>query len=96
MKRKIVTLLTALSLTFALTGCGGNTVINEAGKEVPKIGNFIEISHVQDGTDFFRIVYDEDTKLVYYYVESGYRGALCPYWITDENGNQKIRVYEGE
>lgn len=91
MKRKIVALLTALSLTFALTGCG-----NEAGEEVPKIGNFIEISHVRDGTDFFRIVYDEDTRLVYYYVESGYGGALCPYWIIDENGNQKIRVYEGE
>ncbi len=84
MKRRIISLVMALliiSLAVVLTACSATT--NKADFTSGDISNFKNV----EGEDF--LVYDRDTKVVYYLFStcSGYNGYgyLAPY--IGENGN---------
>lgn len=96
MKKKLVIL--SATLCLLLTGCG-ETVVNEYGNEVAKMGPYIEISHFE-GTDpygnrcGFMIVYREDTKIVYEIAIKGYGINIQELHSYDEDGHPILQFYD--
>ena len=97
MKKISAILITILCL--CLTGCG-ETITNEYGNEVSKIGPYIEISR-EEGTDFFGnyyyfiIAYDENTNIVYQLaIGGGYRFNIMELHSFDEEGHPILQFYE--
>lgn len=96
MKKRIAILATILCL--CLTGCG-ETIANEYGNTVSKIGPYIEISR-EEGTDFygnnydFVIAYDENTNIVYQLTIAKYRFNAMELHSFDEEGHPILQFYE--
>lgn len=88
----------ATVLCLCLTGCG-ETIVNEYGNTVSKIGPYIEISR-EEGTDFcgnhyyFVIAYDENTNIVYQLTIAGYRFNAMELHSFDEKGHPVLQFYE--
>ena len=80
-----------------MTGCA-----TQESEEIRDIGNFISFKEIQyydiniDGdTQYY--VYDKDTKIVYLYFKGTYSTSLCPYYITNDNGEVVHALYfDGE
>lgn len=96
MKKRMAILATILCLS--LTGCG-ETIVNEYGNTVAKMGPYIEISR-EEGTDpfgnhyYFMTVYREDTKIVYEIAVRGYGTSIQELHSYDEDGNAVLQFYE--
>ena len=85
MKKIIILVL----LTLMLTGC--ETTIYKTNNEV-YWDKFIEIEerhHIEYG--YLRIVYDKDTKVMYYLIKDTYSRAMSPIY----NADGTVMVYEG-
>lgn len=109
MRKKILTCLLSLGIVFC-SGCGNaETVVNEYGFEVAKMGPYIEIGH-EDGviptswnTDpniRFYSVYDKNTKIMYKItvnINNSYdRGITIMYdFDYDEEGYPILKFYDG-
>ena len=96
-KTKTILLVTILLTLTLLTGCGEKVVDNN-GETKRKFGSFIEISHQEyyDNKSNYNkeyIVYDKDTKLVYYYVTGSQRLSITPYNIVLEDGTIAQAIY---
>lgn len=95
MKKKLAVLGTTLCLL--LTGCG-ETIVNEYGNEVSKVGPYIEISQTTgylDGNCYrFITVYREDTKVVYEIAVRGYGMNIQELHTYDEDGHPVLQFYE--
>ena len=84
MKKNI--LLVLFVILLALCGCRKN-----AGDEV--YDKFIVISRESSTWDIdLYTIYDKDTYVMYYYVNSSYKFDLCPIY----NSNGEIMIYEGD
>lgn len=96
MKKKIAAMV--IAMTMLLGGCG-ETIINEYGNEVVKIGPYIEIS-CQEGYDpnsnhyYFRTMYHEKSKIVYYVTTSGYRFDVTEAHEYDDEGHPIMLFYK--
>jgi len=96
MKKKIAILATVLCL--CLTGCG-ETIVNEYGNTVAKIGPYIEISR-EEGSDpfgnhyYFITAYNENTKIVYEIAVRSYSTTIQELYSYDEDGYPILQFYE--
>ena len=83
-------LLVCLVSTVLLVGCK-TTVTTEANRDF--WDKFTVIEHhynLEDGHLY--IIYDNDTKVMYYYVESGYSDSISPIYNSDGT----IKIYIGD
>lgn len=98
-KKKFKIKISAITITMAilLNGCG-EKIVNEYGNKVAKIGPYIEIT-CQDGRDssnnyyYFRTMYHEKTKIVYYITTSNYRFDITEAHGYDEEGHPVLLFY---
>lgn len=98
MNRRIIFFIVAIiSITILLSGCGKYTV-NEQGKTVAQLGDFIEVNQTyfedewgNTGTQY--LVYHKDTKIMYIIIERQSGVALSPHYIQDKNGKAKIAIF---
>ena len=95
MLKKIIA--TALLCGSLMTGCA-----TQESEEIRDIGNFISFKEIQyydnDANPHVQYyVYDKDTKIVYLYIRRSYSTSLCPYYITNDNGEVVHALYiDGE
>jgi len=91
-------LLIASLIMMILAGCGREQYIDEQGKSNDLIGGrFVVVDKYEDKGDegayySTSIVYDKDTKVMYYILDGYRKTGLCP--MYDTNGN--LMVYGGE
>ena len=79
--RKIVCLLLALVLCLSLCACG--TKVIENGKEYKTLYNGEFVILEEDLNYSNRMVYDPETKIVFYH-QGGHAGYLTPYQIYQD------------
>ena len=85
-------------ITVLLVGCGNDQYVDEQGNSSDMIGGrFVVVDVYGDNgaqSNYYdtTIVYDKDTKVMYYILNGIRRAGLCP--MYDEYGN--IMVYGGE
>lgn len=96
MRKKIAGL--AIILCLCLTGCG-ETIVNEYGSTVAKIGPYIEISRREGSDPFgnkykFLTVYREDTKVIYEIIIRSYGISIHEPHLYDEEGHPILQFYE--
>lgn len=94
MKKISTILLLTVIMLSVLTGCGKIEKNAENGsiKQLEGMG-FTVIEHFGKTAKYdYYIVYDNDTKVVYFLSHTSRGYALCPRY--DENG--EIMIYEGE
>ena len=71
--------------------CGCTSYVDENGKEYPILmDKFIVI---EENNSCLSIVYDKDTKVMYYWYNVGYHSAMSPYYITKDN-NAIVGIYD--
>lgn len=90
LKKVIVIVLLCGSL---MTGCATKTT-----EKIENIGNFISFKEVEyydtySNHNIQYYVYDKDTKIVYLYINRAYSTCLCPYYITNDNGEVVHALY---
>lgn len=87
MKKKILTLVITLLVLFSLTGCK-TTIDTDNHKTFYDKFVVIESRYNPDYGTLYT-VYDKDTMVMYYYIDSLYNHNLCP--VYDSDGN--IMIY---
>jgi major membrane immunogen (membrane-anchored lipoprotein) len=96
MKKKL--LIFVLVSTILLVGCGNKQYVNEQDTSSDLIGGrFVILEECKDlnitGNYYSTyIVYDKDTKVMYYILDGFRRAGLCP--MYDTNGD--VMIYNGE
>lgn len=90
MKKKLLAL--ALATTLLLSGCGSGYNAESETKEDFANGYFTEINSWSDLRGDYRIVYANDTKVMYFIILSGYKGGITPLY----NADGTLQVYEEE
>lgn len=94
MKKINTILLLAVIMVSILAGCGKleENTVNTRSEHIEDNG-FTVIEHFGETTKYdYYIVYDNDTKVVYFLSLTNGGYTLCPRY--DENG--EIMIYEGE
>lgn len=91
MKKRFVILCLVCTFLFGLTGCETEVDIddNQVDDNQVFFDKFAVIEtryNAKHGTLY--TVYDKDTMVMYYYLDSMYNHNLCP--VYDENGNVMI------
>lgn len=95
MKKRMIVLLTILTLMFLLTGCSKTTyqeAINKNNVEDFANGYFTAITEWNDEYGIYRIVYANDTKVKYMILTSGYKFGITP--LYNEDGT--LQIYDGK
>lgn len=92
--KKILALLLAIILTFALVGCGSSyKEAEEKGDEFFANGYFTVIKEWGSTSSMtYRLMYANDTKVIYFYMNSGYGKDITPMY----NADGTLQIYEGE
>ena len=88
--KKVIAVIFSVMLVLSLTGCR-TTVDTDNHDDL--FGKFVVIEtryNASDGTLY--TVYDKDTKVMYYYINSMYNHNLCPVYDTDGS----VKVYSEE
>lgn len=92
--KKILTLLLVLILCIGLCGCGAS--YNEATRkesETPGNGYFTVIKEWGSTMGIeYKLIYANDTKVIYFYMNSGYGKDITPMY----NADGTLQIYEGE
>lgn len=89
--KKVLCLLLAICLIFMLVGCGSS--YDEAEKRSDEFakGYFTTIKEWGGGTGIdYRLIYANDTKVIYFYMDSGYGKAITPIY----NADGTLQLYE--
>lgn len=92
MKKKIVMILTCVTLTISCFGCGVSyeEVANTETKEDYGNGYFTEITEWNADTYHYHIVYANDTKVKYLIVSGSERYGITPLY----NADGSLQIYE--
>lgn len=90
-------LLITSFIIMIFIGCGREQYVDEQGKSTDLIGGrFVVVDEYKDNStgNYYgtTIVYDKDTKVMYYILDGYRRAGLCPMYDTDGN----VMVYGGE
>lgn len=91
--KRLIALAVIISILFCLSGC--KTTIRPKGSTgVEDMWGKFTVIEERNNLDIGSLItaYDNDTKVVYYFWYSAYRGAMCPAY--DEDGN--VMIYGGE
>ena len=96
MKKKIAFVICILILITIFTAC-----LSTAGEKddenyytrftvIEYDSNFDSVSGVNE----FRLIYDNETYIVYIFIDGYKTGGLSPYYIIDEDGCAHVAKYE--
>ena len=90
MKKRIIIISLLITMIFLLSSCKTTTTTYEDGEKT-KFYQFVVIeekNNVDEGILY--IVYDKDTKVMYYIIINSYKCGITPIYNTDGT----IKIYE--
>lgn len=88
MKKKIAAIALGLLICFCMTGCGSGDITPTNNKLGNKYFDLVDIYKTQ----FTKVSYDKNTKVMYFIKESGYAFGITPIYNSDGT----LKLYEGE
>lgn len=90
MKKRVLITSLLIIMMFLLSSCKTTTTIYENG-EYTKYDQFVVIEEKNNFDEgVLYTVYDKDTKVMYYMLNSGYKFGISPIY----NADGTIKVYE--
>jgi hypothetical protein len=92
MMKKILCLLLTICLILTLVGCGDSySEATYKGDEMFANGYFTIIKEWGSTSDtIYRLMYANDTKVIYFYMNSGYGKDITPMY----NADGTLQIYE--
>lgn len=91
MKKKVIALLLMCLMVFSCVGCGKSyQEVTESPSDTFAKGYFTVIKEWGGGAGDYRIVYANDTKVMYFTYNIGYHGGITPLY----NADGTLQIYE--
>ena len=92
--RKIILISILISiLIISLNGCGVKTITYPDGQEKMLSKQFTIVKKTRlFGSESCYYIYDNNTKIMYLYIQGGYHASMCPYYIV-VNGKPTVAIY---
>lgn len=91
--KKIVLVIVLIMLCFSLCGCGRTVRESYTGQEKEhsvRYNHFVVLKTYESLVDYdCSIVYDPDTRIMYYIIHGGYVSGITPYYLS----NGEIGIY---
>ena len=90
MKKKILAAVLGLTLCFGMTGCTKGDIEPESNI----LGNkYIDLVTIyKDDNHNTKVLYDKNTKVMYFVIWSGYQFGITPIYNSDGT----VKLYDGE
>lgn len=89
MKKKILVAVLGLTLCFGMTGCAKGAIEPKNSD----IGNkYIDLVTIYKGDANTEVLYDKNTKVMYFLKRSGYQFGITPIYNSDGT----VKLYDGE
>lgn len=90
MKRKILAVALGLTLCFGMTGCTKGDIEPESSRLANKYIDLVTI--YKDDNHNTKVLYDKNTKVMYFVKWSGYQFGITPIYNSDGT----VKLYDGE
>ena len=90
MKRKILAVALGLTLCFGMTGCTKGDIEPESSRLANKYIDLVTI--YKDDNHNTKVLYDKNTKVMYFVIWSGYQFGITPIYNSDGT----VKLYDGE
>lgn len=90
MKRKILAVALGLTLCFGMTGCTKGDIEPESSSLANKYIDLVTI--YKDDNHNTKVLYDKNTKVMYFVKWSGYQFGITPIYNSDGT----VKLYDGE
>ena len=90
MKRKILAVALGLTLCFGMTGCTKGDIEPESSRLANKYIDLVTI--YKDDNHNAKVLYDKNTKVMYFVIWSGYQFGITPIYNSDGT----VKLYDGE
>lgn len=90
MKKKILAVALGLTLCFGMTGCTKCDIEPESSRLANKYIDLVTI--YKDDNHNTKVLYDKNTKVMYFVIWSGYQFGITPIYNSDGT----VKLYDGE
>ena len=90
MKKKILAVVLGLTLCFGMTGCAKGDIEPESSRFANKYIDLVTI--YKDDNCITQVLYDKNTKVMYFVKCSGYQFGITPIYNSDGT----VKLYDGE
>ncbi len=90
MKKKILAVALGLTLCFGMTGCAKGDIEPESSRLANKYIDLVTI--YKDDNHNTKVLYDQNTKVMYFVIWSGYQFGITPIYNSDGT----VKLYDGE
>ena len=90
MKKKIIAIALGLTLCFGMTGCTKGDIEPESSRLANKYIDLVTI--YKDDNHNTKVLYDKNTKVMYFVIWSGYQFGITPIYNSDGT----VKLYDGE
>ena len=90
MKKKILAVVLVLTLCFGMTGCTKGDIEPESSRLANKYIDLVTI--YKDDNHNTKVLYDKNTKVMYFVIWSGYQFGITPIYNSDGT----VKLYDGE
>lgn len=90
MKKKILAVVLGLTLCFGMTGCTKGDIEPESSRLANKYIDLVTI--YKDNNHNTKVLYDKNTKVMYFVIWSGYQFGITPIYNSDGT----VKLYDGE
>ena len=90
MKKKILAVILGLTLCFGMTGCTKGDIEPESSRLANKYIDLVTI--YKDDNHNTKVLYDKNTKVMYFVKWSGYQFGITPIYNSDGT----VKLYDGE
>ena len=90
MKKKILAVALGLTLCFGMTGCTKGDIEPESSRLANKYIDLVTI--YKDDNHNTKVLYDKNTKVMYFVIWSGYQFGITPIYNSDGT----VKLYDGE
>ena len=90
MKSKILAVALGLTLCFEMTGCTKGDIEPESSRLANKYIDLVTI--YKDDNNHTKVLYDKNTKVMYFVIWSGYQFGITPIYNSDGT----VKLYDGE
>lgn len=90
MKKKILIVALALVLCFGMTGCAKGDIEPESSRLANKYIDLVTI--YRDNDHNTEVLYDKNTKVMYFVKQSGYQFGITPIYNSDGT----VKLYDEE
>lgn len=90
MKKKILAVVLGLTLCLGMTGCTRGDIEPESSRLANKYIDLVTI--YKDDNHSTKVLYDKNTKVMYFVIWSGYQFGITPIYNSDGT----VKLYDGE